>query len=159
MLPVNESPSGQSHQPRKGDFMKTFKALFLSMVMSFCVIAAATALSATMSAAPQGQSDRSKGQGLVQVESKYVCMINNQRFNKEQIPVAVGNRTYYGCCEMCKTALRNDPRSRVAIDPVSKKKVDKATAIIGVDADGSAYYFENAENLKQFKPGPKATGK
>ncbi len=33
-----------------------------------------------------------------------------------------------------------------------------ATAIIGVDADGSAYYFENAENLKQFKPGPKASG-
>jgi YHS domain-containing protein len=158
MSPVNEGPSGQSHQPRKGDFMKTFKALFLSMVMSFCVIAAATALSTTMSAAPQGQSDQPKGQGLVQVEAKYVCMINNQRFNKEQIPVAVGNRTYYGCCEMCKTALRNDPKSRVAIDPVSKKKVDKATAIIGVDADGSAYYFENAENLKQFKPGPKSSG-
>ncbi|HEY8460213.1 MAG TPA: TRASH domain-containing protein [Blastocatellia bacterium] len=139
--------------------MKTFKTLFLSMAMSFCVIAAATALTTTMSAAPQSQSDQSKGQGLVQVEAKYVCMINNQRFNKEQIPVAVGNRTYYGCCEMCKNALRNNPRSRVAIDPVSKKKVDKATAIIGVDADGNAFYFENAENLKQFKPGQKASGK
>jgi YHS domain-containing protein len=147
------------HQPRKGDFMMTFKTLFLSMVMSLCVIAAAATLSTTMSAAPQGQSDQPKGQGLVQVEAKYVCMINNQRFNKEQIPVAVGNRTYYGCCEMCKTRLRNDPRSRVAIDPVSKKKVDKATAIIGVDAEGSAYYFENAENLKRFNPGPKASGK
>jgi YHS domain-containing protein len=153
---VNDSPSGQSHQPRKGDFVKTFKALSLSIAMSLCVIAAA--LSTTLSAAPQGQSDQPKGQGLVQVESKYVCMINNQRFNKEQIPVAVGNRTYYGCCEMCKSKLRNDPRSRVAIDPVSKKKVDKAAAIIGVDADGSAYYFENAENLKQFKPGHKASG-
>jgi YHS domain-containing protein len=157
-LPLNDSPSGQSHQPRKGDFVKTFKALFLSTAMSLCVIAAAAALSTTLSAAPQGQSDQPKGQGLVQVESKYVCMINNQRFNKEQIPVAVGNRTYYGCCEMCKTALRNDPRSRVAIDPVSKKKVDKATAIIGVDDDGSAYYFENSENLKQFKPGHKGSG-
>lgn len=138
--------------------MKTFKALFLSIAMNLCVIAAAVALSTTLSAAPQGQSDQQKGQGLVQVESKYVCMINNQRFNKEQIPVAVGNRTYYGCCQMCKDKLRNDPKSRAAIDPVSKKKVDKATAIIGVDADGSAYYFENAENLKQFKPGPKASG-
>jgi YHS domain-containing protein len=155
---VNDSPSGQSHQPRKGDFVKTFKALFLSIAMSLCIIAAAAALSTTLSAAPQGQSDQPKGQGLVQVEAKYVCMINNQRFNKEQIPVAVGNRTYYGCCQMCKGKLRNDPRSRAAIDPVSKKKVDKATAIIGVDADGSAYYFENAENLKQFKPGPKASG-
>jgi len=139
--------------------MKSFKALFLSMAMSFCVIAAAAALSTTLSAAPQGQSDQSKGQGLVQAEAKYVCMINDQLFNKEQIPVAVGNRTYYGCCEMCKTTLRNDPKSRQAIDPVSKKKVDKATAIIGVDADGSAYYFENAENLKQFKPGSESSDK
>lgn len=138
--------------------MKTFKALFLGMAMSLCVIAAA-ALSNTLFAAPQGQSGQQKGQGLVQVEAKYVCMINNQRFNKEQIPIAVGNRTYYGCCQMCKDKLRNDPRSRAAIDPVSKKRVDKATAIIGVDADGSAYYFENAENLKQFKQGSRASGK
>ena len=127
--------------------------------MSLCVIGTAAALSSTLSASPQGQSDKPKGEGLVQVESKYVCMINNQRFNKEQIAVAVGNRTYYGCCQMCKDKLRNDPKSRMAIDPVSQKKVDKATAIIGVDSDGSAYYFENAENLKQFKPGAKASGK
>jgi YHS domain-containing protein len=155
---VNDSPSGQSHQLRKGDFVKTFKALFLGTAMSLCVIAAA-ALSTTLFAAPKGQSGQQKGQGLVQVEAKYVCMINNQRFNKEQIPIAVGNRTYYGCCQMCKDKLRNDPRSRAAIDPVSKKKVDKATAIIGVDDDGSAYYFENAENLKQFKQGSRASGK
>src|SRR5262245_18075076 len=126
--------------------------------MSLCVIAAAS-LSTTLSAAPQGQSDQPKGQGLVQVEAKYVCMVNNQRFNKEQIPVALGNRTYYGCCQMCKDQLRIEPRSRAAIHPVSKNKVDKATAINGVDADGSAYYFENAENLKQFKPGSKFSGK
>ena len=125
--------------------------------MSLCVIAAA--LSTTLSAAPQGQSDQPKGQGLVHVEAKYVCMINNQRFDKEQIPVAVGKLTYYGCCEMCKDKLRNDAKSRTAIDPVSKKKVDKATAVIGVDADGSAYYFENVENLKQFNPASKSSGK
>ena len=139
--------------------MKTFKALFLSITMNFCVIASVATLSVSLSAAPQGQSEQPKGQGLVQVEAKYVCMINNQRFNKEQIPVAVGNRTYYGCCQMCKDKLRNDPRSRAAIDPVSKKKVDKAAAVIGVDADGSAYYFENAENLKQFNSGSKSSGK
>jgi YHS domain-containing protein len=139
--------------------MKTFKALFLSVAMSFCVIASVASLSTSLSAAPQDQSDQSKEQGLVQVETKYVCMINNQRFNKEQIPVAVGKLTYYGCCEMCKEKLRKDAKSREAVDPVSGKKVDKATAVIGVDADGSAYYFENAENLKQFKPGSKSSGK
>ena len=139
--------------------MKTFKVLFLSIVMSFCIIAAIATLPTSLSAAPQGQSAQPKEQGLVQVEAKYVCMINNQRFNKEQIPVAVGKLTYYGCCEMCKDKLRNDAKSRAAIDPVSKKKVDKATAVIGVDADGSAYYFENVENLKQFNPSSKSPGK
>jgi YHS domain-containing protein len=139
--------------------MKTFKALFLSIAMGSCFVAVTAALSTSLSAAPRGQSEQPNGQGLVQVEAKYVCMINNQRFNKEQIPVAVGKLTYYGCCEMCKARLRNDAKSRAAIDPVSKKKVDKATAVIGVDADGSAYYFENAENLKQFKPGSKSSGK
>jgi len=139
--------------------MKTFKAALLRMSLSFSIVAAVAALSTTLSAAPQGQSDQPKGQGLVQVEAQYVCMINNQRFDKEQIPVAVGKLTYYGCCEMCKDKLRNDAKSRAAIDPVSKKKVDKATAVIGVDADGSAYYFENAENLKQFKPASKSSGK
>lgn len=90
------------------------------------------------------------------VDAKYVCMINNQRFNKVQIPVEVEGRTYYGCCEMCKGKLGGDPRSRVAVDPVSGKEVDKARAVIGVDADGAAYYFENAENLERYKPAPKS---
>ena len=127
--------------------------------MSLCVIASAAALSDSLFAAPQGQAEKSKGQGLVQIEAKYVCMINNQRFNKEQIPVTVGKLTYYGCCEMCKDKLRNDAKSRTAVDPVSKKKVDKATAVIGVDADGSAYYFESLENMKQFDPASKSSGK
>lgn len=139
--------------------MKNFKIVFPGLALSFCVLLSAAALSTSLSSAAQPQSEQSKEQGLVQVETKYVCMINNQRFNKEQIPVAVGKLTYYGCCEMCKAKLRNDAKSRTAVDPVSGKKVDKATAVIGVDADGSAYYFQNAENLKQFKPGSKSSGK
>src|SRR5262245_66626493 len=112
--------------------------------MSLCVIAAA-ALSTTLSAAPQGRSDHPKGQGLVQVETKYVCMINNQRFDKEQIPVEVAGKTYYGCCEMCKDKLKNDPKSRMAVDTVSGKKVDKAKAVIGATAEGKAFQVECVE--------------
>ena len=96
------------------------------------------------------------GAALQVVDAKYVCMINNQRFNKVQIPIEVEGRTYYGCCEMCKGKLGGDPKSRVAVDPVSGKEVDKAGAVIGVDADGAAFYFENAENLKRYKPAPKS---
>ena len=99
------------------------------------------------------QQQQTQGESALQVvDAKYVCMINNQRFNKVQIPVEVEGRTYYGCCEMCKGRLGGDPKSRVAVDPVSGKEVDKAKAVIGVDADGAAYYFESAENLKRFKP-------
>jgi YHS domain-containing protein len=100
----------------------------------------------------QKELDQKQGSELVQVETKYVCMINNQRFDKEQIPVEVSGKTYYGCCEMCKTTLKNKPASRMAIDPVSGKRVDKARAVIGAASDGKVFYFENQENLKRFKP-------
>lgn len=105
----------------------------------------------------QQPKEQPKEDGALQVvETKYVCMINNQRFNKTQIPVEVEGRTYYGCCEMCKGRLNDDPKSRVATDPVSGKEVDKAKAVIGANAEGEVFYFENAENLKRYKASPKS---
>lgn len=89
---------------------------------------------------------------LTEVDSKYVCMVTNQLFVKEQIPVELEGKTYYGCCEMCKAKIKNNPQSREATDPVSGKKVDKAEAVIGATADGSIYYFESEENLAEFNP-------
>jgi YHS domain-containing protein len=97
------------------------------------------------------QSEQSKETSLVQVETKYVCMINNQKFDKEQIAIEVEGQTYYGCCEMCKEKLKKDKASRWASDPVSGKKVDKAKAVIGINSEGKAFYFENVENMKKFK--------
>lgn len=88
---------------------------------------------------------------LSEVESKYVCMINDQIYNKEQIPVEVEGKTYYGCCKMCEAKLKSDPDSRESIDPVSNKKVDKAQSVIGAAPDGSVYYFENKTNLQEFE--------
>lgn len=89
---------------------------------------------------------------LTEVDSKYVCMVTNQLFVKEQIPVEVEGKTYYGCCEMCEAKIKNNPQSREATDPVSGNNVDKAEAIIGATADGSIYYFESEENLEKFNP-------
>jgi YHS domain-containing protein len=88
--------------------------------------------------------------GLKKVETKYVCMINDQVFNKEQIPVEVEGKTYYGCCAMCKERLAKDPESRKAVDPYSQKEVDKATAVIAADAEGTVQYFENEKNLDEY---------
>jgi YHS domain-containing protein len=87
---------------------------------------------------------------LKQVESKYVCMVTNQLYGKEQIPVAVEGKMYYGCCQMCEAKLKEDPSSRMATDPVSGKEVDKSTAVIGAAPDGKVYYFENVEDLRAF---------
>jgi YHS domain-containing protein len=90
------------------------------------------------------------GSDLKIVENKKVCMVNNTVFESDQIPVKVADKTYYGCCEMCKSKLSSDPSSRVAIDPVSKKEVDKSKAIIAAGSDKKVVYFENTANYKKF---------
>jgi YHS domain-containing protein len=132
--------------------MNTYKTAFSSIIKSISVLALAMMISGGLPASAKAQSEQSKDTPVVvQVETKYVCMINNQKFNKEQIAVEVDGQTYYGCCEMCKEKLRKDKASRWATDPVSGKKVDKAKAVIGADSEGKVYYFETAENLKKFK--------
>lgn len=96
------------------------------------------------------QAER-KGSVLKQVETKKVCMINNQVFEKDQIPIQVEGRTYYGCCEMCKERLAKDPASRQAVDPVTGKTVDKAKAVIGALPDGSVLYFESVATFEKYE--------
>ena len=96
------------------------------------------------------QAGNQQSSALTKVDSKYVCMMTNQLFVKEQIPVEVEGKTYYGCCEMCKAKIKNDPESREATDPVSGNKVDKAESVIGASADRSVFYFESEENLEMF---------
>lgn len=88
---------------------------------------------------------------LKKVEAKLVCMVNNQFMNKDQIPVQVEGKTYYGCCEMCKERLAKDVAARTATDPVTGNKVDKAKAVIAAFPDGSVLYFESEETLKKFQ--------
>ena len=87
---------------------------------------------------------------LTKVETKTVCMVNEHAMGKDQIPVEVDGKTYYGCCDMCKKALANDASKRVAIDPVSGKEVDKATAVIAAQEDGRVFYFESDATLKKY---------
>jgi len=87
---------------------------------------------------------------LKRVETKKVCMVNNQVFEKDQIPVTVEGKTYYGCCEMCKERLAKDAAARTAVDPVTGKPVDKATAVIAAMPDGKVLYFESQETYEKY---------
>jgi YHS domain-containing protein len=101
---------------------------------------------------PALAQESTKTGSLDRVDAKYVCFVTKHRFNKEQLPVAVEGKTYYGCCGMCKAKLKEDVAQRCDVDPVSGQKVDKASAVIGADSQGNVYFFENEENLKKYKP-------
>ena len=87
---------------------------------------------------------------LTKVEPKTVCMINEHAMGKDQIPVEVDGKTYYGCCDMCKKALSTDASKRVSTDPVTGKQVDKAKAVIASQEDGRVFYFESDETLAKY---------
>ncbi len=87
---------------------------------------------------------------LTRVEAKKVCMVNNAVFGKDQIPVEVQGKTYYGCCEMCKERLAKDAASRTSVDPITGQPVDKATAVIGVLDDGTVFYFESEKTFSDY---------
>lgn len=90
--------------------------------------------------------------GLTRVEDpSLVCMVNNTFMGKAQIPIEVDGKTYFGCCEMCKGRLANDPSSRMAVDPVSGQAVDKAIAVMAKDAQGSVLYFASNETLRAYR--------
>ena len=91
------------------------------------------------------------GERVKQVEAKYTCFINKKHFDKPQTEVVVNGKKYYGCCENCTAQLLQDPATRVAIDPVSGKEVDKADAVIGIDKAGNVYFFQSEKNLKKFR--------
>ncbi len=123
----------------------------VTFVFSILALLTMTVLQAKAEGSEKQTQDKQYESSLIRVESKYVCMINDQHFNKEQIPVIVDGKTYYGCCEMCEAKLKTDAKSRVAVDPVSKKKVDKAISVMGVTPEGRVYYFENEKDLQNFK--------
>lgn len=80
--------------------------------------------------------------------NNHVCMINNEYMGKEQIPVSVNGKTYFGCCSNCAVTLRNDSTSRSAKDPYSGEAVDKADAFIALKPDSTTevHYFKSEQN-------------
>lgn len=87
------------------------------------------------------------------VANHEVCMVNDTFFGRDQIPVEVGEHTYYGCCAACKERLAEDEAIRYATDPATGERVDKATATIAARPDGSVLYFASEENLAKYRDG------
>ena len=83
-----------------------------------------------------------------------VCAVQDTVGDKAGVPHTYNGKTYYLCCEMCRSSIKNEPEKyTIAADPVSGKKVDKAEAMI-YNLEGKAYYFENDANRKTFSDNP-----
>lgn len=86
------------------------------------------------------------------VPADQVCMVNNAYMGKKQFEVQFEGKTYYGCCENCKQRIPNETTARVAIDPMTGKGVDKATAVIAITGDNDeVMYFESKESFAKYK--------
>jgi len=92
--------------------------------------------------------------GLLRVLSREVCMVTDRHFGKDQIPVPVSGRVYYGCCDGCKGRLTKDASARMGRDPVTGREVDKSAAVIGARPDGSVVYFESDASRASYRPAP-----
>ncbi len=86
----------------------------------------------------------------VLLDHKLVCMASDKYHGVDQTAVIVADKTYYGCNQKAIRDLNTNEEMRFAIDPYSKKSVDKALAFISIDPNrtGSILYFESEENLK-----------
>ncbi|MDX8412310.1 MAG: hypothetical protein R8K46_10655 [Mariprofundaceae bacterium] len=97
-----------------------------------------------------GLQAEAQAASLEKVQADKVCMTNDAFFGTPQIPVEVAGKTYYGCCQGCAATLKNEVSSRTAVDPVTGKNVDKATAVIGMLPGGSVLYFESEATFKAY---------
>lgn len=129
------------------------------MFVLVALVAGCSSQSAAPEAAPEvapkdaPQTAPAVGKVTLVEDASLVCMVNNQFMGKPQIPVEVEGITYYGCCEMCKGKLADDPAARLAVDPISGASVNKAKAVLGKEESGAIHYFESAENLAKYAQG------
>lgn len=124
----------------------------LAIVWGLSLAAACTQPSSTTSKPAEQPAAVAVDNGLTRItDTSQVCMVTNQYMGTAQIPVDVEGKTYFGCCEMCKGRLANEPATRQATDPVTGATVDKATAVIGRQADGKILYFASADTFARYR--------
>ena len=131
---------------------RAFAAVVILTLAAQAALAAPAGTKPEQTGASKAAAKAQPADGITRVtDTAKVCMMNDRYMGTAQIPVDVDGKRYYGCCAMCKERLARDPRARTAVDPVSGKEVDKATALIAKRADGSVLYFENEANLKKYR--------
>lgn len=89
--------------------------------------------------------------GLKIIDPSHTCMGSNMAQAKPQNYAYIENKRYYGCTSMCIANLKEVPGFRYGLDPVSGKRVDKATALIARQSHGGLLYFEGENTYDEYK--------
>ena len=82
-----------------------------------------------------------------------ICMVDDiYQGDYPTLPVRLSANTYYGCDAKAIHELSSKQDVRFGIDPVTKRKVDKALAVIGLHRkrDGKVLYFESKKTFTQY---------
>jgi YHS domain-containing protein len=127
-----------------------------TLFAAFCCLSLLAACTQSSSAPAGHPPDKAAAvaveNGLTRVtDASQVCMVTNQYMGVVQIPIEVEGKTYFGCCEICKGRLANEPATRQATDPVTGESVDKAMAVIARQADGKLLYFASADTFARYR--------
>lgn len=89
-------------------------------------------------------------QWLKRVNLEEVNMVTNRFIGSKQAIVTIDGKTYFSTGEGYASTLRQNAAARVAVDPLTSKKIDKATAVAYADASGRVFYFESEGSFRDF---------
>jgi len=79
-----------------------------------------------------------------------VNMVTNRHTKDPQTKIIMGGKIYYTTGESYAWTMQQNPSIRFTKDPVTNKTIDKADAIIYIDASGRALYFESDDTYARF---------
>lgn len=135
----------------------------ITTILAFTVLAASFIFFTYLNIRQQGGVEPEKDNKVKQtaqivekegIQPELVCMVNDAYMGgKKQIPVPVGDKVYYGCCEMCVDKLHNENEARFGEDPVTGEAVDKSEAFIVLKpgSDSEVLYFKSEDNYHDYK--------
>lgn len=127
--------------------MKKTTILFLLLGI---LLAVGAPVSASYAANPKAAPKQQAKKSIEPLKHSEVCMVQNRHGIMKMIPFKIGDKMYYGCCQGCVGKLKFMPEVRFAKDPVTGKGVDKASAFIVGNQDGTVTYFESRETAEAF---------
>ncbi|MBL4561362.1 MAG: hypothetical protein JKX79_10305 [Labilibaculum sp.] len=87
------------------------------------------------------------------IPDRIICMVRGDIKSKGSLPIQIGGKTYYGCCEKCLTKLElNIDNIQNAVDPVSGQMFSKADAIVRQDPQDHSrvLFFKSDETYDQY---------